>query len=125
MDQTLEDLLETRRREGEKISDMIETRCDLSLQQVHRLREIIPEIIASTSDRHVARVREIGIELDNGRLEQEISLLSQKLDVAEELDRLETHTLEVKRVLHGCRTCRQTPGFPHAGNEPGSEHAGF
>ena len=99
LDQTLEDLLETRRREGEKISEMIETRCDLSLQQVHRIREIIPEIIASTSDRHVARVREIGIELDNGRLEQEISLLSQKLDVAEELDRLETHTLEVKRVL--------------------------
>ena len=99
LDQTLEDLLETRRREGGKISEMIETRCELSLQQVHRIREIIPEIIASTSDRHVARVREIGIELDNGRLEQEISLLAQKLDVAEELDRLETHILEVKRVL--------------------------
>ena len=99
LDQTLEDLLDTRRREGGKISEMIETRCDLSLLQVHRIREIIPDIIASTSDRHVARVREIGIELDNGRLEQEISLLAQKLDVAEELDRLETHTLEVKRVL--------------------------
>ena len=99
LDRTLEDLLETRRREGQKISEMIETRCDLSLQQVRRIREIIPEIISSTSDRHVARVREIGIELDNGRLEQEISLLAQKLDVAEELDRLETHTLEVKRVL--------------------------
>lgn len=99
LDRTLEDLLETRRREGGKISDMIGTRCDLSLQQVRRLREIVPEIIASTSDRHMARVREIGIEPDNGRLEQEIALLSQKLDVAEELDRLETHTLEVKRVL--------------------------
>ncbi|MCY4360703.1 MAG: YicC family protein [Gammaproteobacteria bacterium] len=99
LDQTLEDLLDTRRREGGKISEMIETRCDLSLQQVHRIREIIPDIITSTSDRHVARVREIGIELDNGRLEQEIALMSQKLDVAEELDRLETHILEVKRVL--------------------------
>ena len=99
LEQTLEDLIDTRRREGGKISEMIETRCDLSLQQVHRIREIIPDIIASTSDRHVARVREIGIELDNGRLEQEISLLAQKLDVAEELDRLETHILEVKRVL--------------------------
>ena len=99
LEQTLEDLIDICRREGGKISEMIETRCDLSLQQVHRIREIIPDIIASTSDRHVARVREIGIELDNGRLEQEISLLAQKLDVAEELDRLETHTLEVKRVL--------------------------
>ena len=88
LDQTLEDLLETRHREGEKISSMIETRCDLSLQQIQQVREVIPEIIASTRDRHMARVREIGIELDNGRLEQEISLLSQKLDVAEELDRL-------------------------------------
>lgn len=99
LEQTLEDILENRHREGEKISRMIETRCDLSLQQVQRIRDIIPEIIAATSDRHMARVREIGIELDNGRLEQEIALLSQKLDVAEELDRLETHTLEVKRVL--------------------------
>lgn len=99
LNQALENIIENRHREGEKIREMVETRCDLSLQQVHRLREIIPEIIASTSDRHMARVREIGIEPDNGRLEQEIALLSQKLDVAEELDRLETHTLEVKRVL--------------------------
>ena len=99
LEQTLEDILENRRREGEKVSSMIDARCDLSLQHIQRVREIIPEIIASASDRHMARVREVGIELDNGRLEQEIALLSQKLDVAEELDRLETHTLEVKRVL--------------------------
>ena len=99
LDQALENIIENRHREGEKIREMIATRCDFSLQQVHRIREIIPEIITSTCDRHMARVREIGIEPDNGRLEQEIALLSQKLDVAEELDRLETHTLEVKRVL--------------------------
>ena len=99
LEQTLEDILENRHREGEKISEMIEARCDTSLQQIQRIREVVPEIIVSTRDRHMARVGEIGIELDNGRLEQEIALLSQKLDVAEELDRLETHTLEVKRVL--------------------------
>ena len=78
---------------------MIEDRCDLSLQQVKQVRGKVPEIIASLSERHKARVQELDLELDNGRVEQEIALLSQKLDVAEELDRLETHIHEVKRVL--------------------------
>ena len=99
LDQTLEDVLTNRHREGEKIGKLIEKRCELSLRQVWQIRDKIPEIITSTSDRHMARVQELGLELDNGRLEQEIALLSQKLDVAEELDRLETHALEVKRVL--------------------------
>ena len=99
LDRALQDVLDNRLREGEKIGEMIEKRCALSLQQLQRTRDKIPEIITSTSDRYMARVREIGVELDSGRLEQEIALLSQKLDVAEELDRLETHINEVKRVL--------------------------
>lgn len=99
LDQTLEALVANRRREGENISRMIESRCELSLHQVRQIRDKVPEIIASITDRHMARVQELGLEPDNGRLEQEIALLSQKLDVAEELDRLETHIVEVKRVL--------------------------
>ena len=99
LDRTLHDLLDNRRREGEKTSRMIEDRCELALQQVKQLRTRVPEIITALGARHLARVQELELELDSGRLEQEIALLSQKLDVDEELDRLETHILEVRHVL--------------------------
>ena len=97
----LENILHNRHREGEQIEQMITKRCDLSLHQLRQIRDKVPEIIAIMRERHLARVQELGIELDNGRLEQEIALLSQKLDVAEELDRMETHINEVKRILTG------------------------
>ena len=101
LDKALEDILHNRHREGEQIEQMITKRCDLSLHQLRQIRDKVPEIIAIMRERHLARVQELGIELDNGRLEQEIALLSQKLDVAEELDRMETHINEVKRILTG------------------------
>ena len=99
LDKALQDIVESRRREGQKTGRMIEDRCDLALQQVLQMRAKVPEIIAALSERHLERIRELDIEPDNGRLEQEIALLSQKLDVDEELDRLETHIHEVRRVL--------------------------
>ena len=101
LDKALENILHNRHREGEQIEQMITKRCDLSLHQLRLIRDKVPEIIAIMRERHLARVQELGIELDNGRLEQEIALLSQKLDVAEELDRMETHINEVKRILTG------------------------
>ena len=99
LDKALQDIVESRRREGQKTGRMIEDRCDLALQQVLQMRAKVPEIIAALSERHLERIRELDIEPDSGRLEQEIALLSQKLDVDEELDRLETHIHEVRRVL--------------------------
>ena len=99
LDQALDSILDDRHREGEKIGQMIAKRCELSMRQLQLIRDKVPEIIAATRERHMARVQDLGIEPDNGRLEQEIALLSQKLDVAEELDRLETHSHEVKRIL--------------------------
>ena len=99
LDKALQNIVDNRRREGEKTGRMIEDRCELALQQVMQVRTKVPDIIAALSERHMDRVRELGLDLDNGRVEQEIALLSQKLDVDEELDRLETHIHEVKRVL--------------------------
>ena len=99
LERALQDLVDNRRREGEKTGRMIEDRCELALQQVTQLRAKVPEIIAALSRRHTQRVQELALELDNARLEQEVALLSQKLDVDEELDRLEAHIREARRVL--------------------------
>ena len=66
---------------------------------VEHLRASMPKILAANKERLVTRLQELKEELDPARLEQELTFLAQKADVDEELDRLETHLDEVRRVL--------------------------
>ncbi len=95
----LAELVATRTREGEKLSEMIKSRCIGSREAVSTLRERVPGILAAARQRLIERVTEIKESFDPERIEQEVVLLAQKSDVAEELDRLETHIDEVERVL--------------------------
>ncbi|MEX2523672.1 MAG: YicC/YloC family endoribonuclease [Gammaproteobacteria bacterium] len=99
LDSTLAIIVETREREGEKIRAMLLERCDNALDRVTGIRKLLPDIVNGIRERYLSRAREHQLELDNERLEQEMLLLAQKMDVAEELDRLETHINEVQRVL--------------------------
>lgn len=99
LDKTLDIVLETRQREGEKLKAILLERCDAAEQIVLNIKNRIPEILISLRDRLLTRAQELLIELDEERLEQEVLLLAQKYDVAEEMDRLETHIKEVRRVL--------------------------
>ena len=63
------------------------------------LRELVPQMLASQRQKILDRCKEMQVEPDPQRLEQEMVLLAQKSDVAEELDRLTTHVSEVQRVL--------------------------
>lgn len=97
--ETLTAVVDTRQREGEKIKAMIVERCITAKEIVANVREQMPVILDNIRQKMTQRVQELGAELDNDRLEQEIVLLSQKLDVAEEMDRLDAHIDEVQRVL--------------------------
>ena len=99
LDTALALLVEARRREGEKIQTMILARCAEADGHVGRMRKRLPQIVAGVRERCLQRACELSTELDNERLEQEILLLAQKMDVAEELDRLQAHITEVKHVL--------------------------
>ncbi len=99
LDRTLDQLIDAREREGAKLAELVLARCASMLALTRTLRTRVPEIIASIRARHVARIEEIAGTLDPARIEQECALLLQKLDVAEELDRLETHLGEVTRVM--------------------------
>lgn len=96
---TLDLLIETRVREGTKIREMILDRCAGIDTQIGFIKGRLPEINASIRVRYQQRIKELLAEPDNTRLEQELLLLAQKMDVSEELDRLETHVSEVRRVL--------------------------
>jgi uncharacterized protein (TIGR00255 family) len=98
-DDAMSALIEARKREGTRIGTLIAERCTASQSLVAGLRPKLPEIARLLRERYRDRAREMGVELDPERLEQEIVLLVQKMDVAEELDRMETHLEEVQRVL--------------------------
>jgi uncharacterized protein (TIGR00255 family) len=68
-------------------------------EQVDRVRGLMPEVLDGVRSRIRERLTEVMDELDETRLEQEMALLAQRLDVDEEMDRLETHLAEVERVL--------------------------
>jgi uncharacterized protein (TIGR00255 family) len=99
LDKALAVLIDTRRREGEKLKDLLEERCAAASARVQRLREQVPVILSKLKDRLLDRLADLGPALDPGRLEQELLLIAQKLDVAEELDRLDAHVSEVRRLL--------------------------
>ena len=68
-------------------------------EQVVRIRQALPAIREALRDRLRQRVQEAVENPDPERLEQELVLAAQKMDVDEELDRLETHVAEVRRVV--------------------------
>lgn len=95
----LADLIATRQREGEELRAMVQQRIDAIRLIVADVRAKMPTIIARQKQNLLERIAELGVELEATRLEQEVSLLAQKADVAEELDRLDSHLKEVERVL--------------------------
>ena len=99
LEKTLDDLLATREREGARLAALIQSRCELLQEQVDRARQRMPVVIESVRERMRSRLAEVCDSLDEQRLEQEMALLAQRLDVDEEMDRLATHLREVKDVL--------------------------
>ena len=95
----LEDLLEGRGREGVELAVLINQRLDSISDIVAEVREKMPQILQNQRDNLAQRLEELKADLDESRLEQEMALLAQKADVDEEMDRLNTHVQEVRRVL--------------------------
>ncbi|MCQ4348585.1 YicC family protein [Pseudomonas stutzeri] len=97
--QALDELKASRAREGAALAALLEERLAAILTEVEALRALVPQMLAAQRQKIENRFAELQAELDPQRLEQELVLLAQKSDVAEELDRLSTHVREVRRVL--------------------------
>jgi uncharacterized protein (TIGR00255 family) len=95
----LDDLVATREREGAELQGFIKQRIDSVRDIVVSVRSKMSEILAKQKQNILDRLAELQVELEPTRLEQEVSLLAQKADVEEELDRLDSHLNEVERVL--------------------------
>lgn len=99
VNQTLAGLISTRQREGAQLKLVIEERCAKMRELVILAGQRMPEVLRLIRTRLTDRVVELVGQPDFDRLEQELVILTQKLDIAEELDRLDTHITEVLRAL--------------------------
>jgi uncharacterized protein (TIGR00255 family) len=96
---TVSQLLEGRQREGDKLADMIEQRLAGIQEQTTIVRENLPDILAHQRTRLEEKMADMKSQLDESRLEQEMVIIANRTDVDEELDRLDVHIAEIRRVL--------------------------
>jgi uncharacterized protein (TIGR00255 family) len=89
----------TRAREGEKLKEMLLERAAAMEQLITAVEPRMPQVIAAYQEKLTARLREALAVGDEERIRQEIALFAHRIDVAEELSRLNAHIAEVRRVL--------------------------
>ena len=99
LDDTLAALGTMRASEGERIAEMIESRCADIMTISASVRARMPDVLAAVRTRQQERIAKLDIEADPARLETELALIAQKLDVDEELDRLDSHISEIREVM--------------------------
>jgi uncharacterized protein (TIGR00255 family) len=96
----LDDLVANREREGARLGELILQRCEAIQQIVNQTRDKLPEIHTRYQQKLRDRLNEMVNEVNSDRLEQELVHLAQKMDVDEELDRLDSHLKEMRDVLN-------------------------
>jgi len=109
--QALDELVAMRSREGASLATAIEQRLAGIETIVASVRAMLPEILAAQKQKLVDRLAELRVEVEAGRLEQEIALLAARSDVAEELDRLQSHVAEARHSLAAGAACGRRLDF--------------
>jgi uncharacterized protein (TIGR00255 family) len=98
-DEAIGEFIEARGREGDNMKALIEQRLEAITSEVVKVRARMPEILEWQRERLFSKFEDAKVELDPSRVEQELILLAQKSDVAEELDRLDSHVKETTNIL--------------------------
>jgi uncharacterized protein (TIGR00255 family) len=96
LEKTLGALNSMRASEGERIAAMLNSRCADIAEISTSVKQRMPEVLQATRAKQKERIEKLNIEADPTRLELEIALVAQKIDVDEELDRLESHLVEIR-----------------------------
>ncbi len=98
-DQAIHVLIENRKMEGDRMRELIAQRGRLLKELVGSVRARRPEVLTGIRTKLMSRVEEMKVDMDSNRFEQELVMIAQKLDVDEELDRLDSHLTELEDVL--------------------------
>ncbi|WP_168400915.1 YicC/YloC family endoribonuclease [Erwinia amylovora] len=99
LDAAIDEFIIARESEGAALKALIEQRLQGVSAEVIKVRAHMPDVLKWQRERLVSRLEDAQIQLENNRLEQELVMLAQRVDVAEELDRLEAHVKETYNIL--------------------------
>jgi len=110
-ERALSSLSDSRKREGEKLTGMLLSRLSAIEAELVSVRQLVPKLMKQQREHVISRITQLNIEVDGNRLEQELVYLTQKADVEEELDRLDAHVSEVRRVLEKGGPCGRRLDF--------------
>lgn len=99
LDAALADLRDMRESEGARLAEMLTTRADAIREHAAAVRQRVPEVRAEQAEKLRARLAEMDVEADPARVETELVMAAQRMDVAEELDRLDAHIEALKQAL--------------------------
>ncbi len=99
LERTLDALTTMRSSEGARIAAMIESRIDDIAAISASVRQRMPAVLEAASEKQRERIARLDVEADPARLEVELALIAQKLDVDEELDRLDSHVVEIRGAI--------------------------
>jgi uncharacterized protein (TIGR00255 family) len=99
--EALAELSRSRESEGGRLRDALEQRCAGLLEFSERVTDRLPEIRTRMRAKLLDRIAQLATNVDQDRLEQELAILAQRLDVDEEIDRLRGHVTEVRKTFDG------------------------
>lgn len=99
LDAALSQLVTSRESEGERLKDMILTRIEAMEPLVDQARDVMPEVVQANRERITEKLADALEKVDSDRVEQEMVMIAQRMDVDEEMDRLRSHTAELRKVL--------------------------
>jgi len=99
LDTAIDEFITARESEGSALKALIEQRLEGVSAEVLKVRAHMPDVLKWQRERLLTRLEEAQVQLENNRLEQELVMLAQRVDVAEELDRLEAHVKETYNIL--------------------------
>ena len=97
--QALSELIEQRRHEGERLQHVLLTKLTALEYALCPVTQALNNLVAQERERLQRRLDELKIDVDPARLEQEVALLAQKADIAEEHDRLHSHITAARNIL--------------------------
>ncbi|XOD69785.1 MAG: YicC/YloC family endoribonuclease [Sodalis sp. (in: enterobacteria)] len=99
LDNTIDDFIIARETEGHELKKLIENRLLSMNAETDKVRQQMPEVLLWQRERVLIKLNEAQVQLDNNRLEQGLVMLAQRIDISEEIDRLDAHVKEIYQIL--------------------------
>ena len=95
----LDSISKMRLSEGNRITEILYSKCDEIELIINMVRKRMPKVLNMSIEKQKGRLKKLNVEADPARLEMELALISQKIDIDEEIDRIKSHVVEIRDTM--------------------------